>query len=49
MAAVLHQRLVLEEGAVERQRPALANQPNVGQGLLHAKAARGSAHEEDEI
>ena len=49
MAAVLDQRLVLEERTVERQRPALAHQAHVWQRLLHAKPAGRAAHEKDEV
>ena len=49
MAAVLDQRLVLVERAVDRQRPAFAHQPHVGQRLLHAETAGGAAHDEDEV
>ena len=49
VAAVLDQRLVLEEGAVERQRPAFAHQPHIGQRLLDAEAAGRAAHQEDEV
>ena len=49
VAAVLDQRLVLEEGALQRQRPAFADQPHIGQRLLHAEAAGRAAHQEDEV
>ena len=49
VAAVLDQRLVLEEGALQRQRPAFADQPHIGQRLLHREAAGRAAHQEDEV
>ena len=49
VAAVLDQRLVLEEGALQRQRPAFADQPHIGQRLLDAEAAGRAAHQEDEV
>ena len=46
---LLDQRLVLEEGAAERQRPALPHQPDIGQRLLHRDSALRPGHDEDEV
>jgi hypothetical protein len=46
--SLAHQRVVFEEGAFQRQRPALADKANIGQGLLddrRAFAARDDEHE----
>jgi hypothetical protein len=43
------QSVVFEEGAPERQGPAFADQPDVGQSLLHHDAPGRPLHDEDEI
>ena len=43
------QRMVFEERAVERKRPALADKTHVGEGLLDDHAPRVSRHDEDEV
>ena len=42
-------RMVLEEGALERQRPALADQPHIGQRLLDDRSALVALDDEDQI
>jgi hypothetical protein len=49
MAAVLLEAFVLEEGALQRHRPAFADKPHIGQGLLDADAACRPPDQEDEV
>ena len=43
------QRMVLEERTLERQRPALADQPDIGQRLLGDDAADRAFDDEDQV
>ncbi len=43
------QRVVFEEGALERQRPAVADEPHIGQRLLDHDRARRTLDDEDEV
>ncbi len=43
------QRVVFEEGALQRQRPAVADQADIGQGLLDDGSSRGAFDDEDQV
>ncbi len=47
--ALRTERLMLEEGATHRQRPALTDQPHIGQRLLQHHAALGPFDHEDQV
>src|SRR5262249_43923345 len=49
MPAMLAEAFMFEEGALEPQRPALADHPNIGQRLLDADAAGWALDQEDEV
>ncbi len=49
MAAMLAQAFVLEEGALERHRPALSDHPDIGQSLLDADPTGRPLDQEHEV
>jgi len=43
------ERVILEKGALQRQRPGIAHEAHIGKRLLHDHRAPGAFHDEDEV